>query len=307
MNTNHSQKIIPTGWQKVKLADCVARRPDYGINAAATQYSDLLPAYLRITDISEDGRFLPEKKSSVNHVNSKNYILNVGDIVVARTGASVGKSYLYNTNDGQLIFAGFLIRIKPDKSKLVSEFLSAYLHTLRYSQWVKETSTRSGQPGINSGEYSNLSFFLPPLPEQKRIVAMLETWDKAIEKLAKKIEIKKEVKNFLVQYLFTGEKRLHGFNEDWKTVQLQDICRVIMGQSPSSVAYNEFGNGIPLIQGNNDIKNRKTVDRVWTTEITKTADAGNIIMTVRAPVGCIGIATKKYALAVEFARFKQQI
>jgi type I restriction enzyme S subunit len=117
MKNNQSQKNIPDGWQKVKLRDCLLEKPDYGINAPSVKFSESLPAYIRITDISEDGKFLPEKKTSVKNSNSDSYILDIGDIVLARTGASVGKTYLYNKNDGQLVFAGFLIRVRPDKNK----------------------------------------------------------------------------------------------------------------------------------------------------------------------------------------------
>ena len=96
-----------------------------------------------------------------------------------------------------------------------------------------------------------------------------------------------------MQQLLSGKKRLKGFSKEWKEVRLKDICDVIMGQSPSSENYNENSNGLPLVQGNADIKNRKTIDRFWTSEITKTCDENDIIMTVRAPVGSIGKATQK--------------
>jgi len=84
--------------------------------------------------------------------------------------------------------------------------------------------------------------------------------------------------------------------DGWRQVRLGDIADVVMGQSPSSDAYNELGNGLPLVQGNHDIKNRKTVTNIWTSEITKTAEMGDVILTVRAPVGCVGLASEKICL-----------
>jgi len=223
MKTKQLQKSIPDGWQQVKLGDYLLHSPDYGINAAAVEFSDALPAYIRITDISEDGKFLSIKKTSVDHPDSKRYVLADGDIVFARTGASVGKSYLYDQKDGKLVFAGFLIRMKPNKEKLNSAFLSAYTHTSKYKQWVEETSPRSGQPGINSVEYSNLRLLVPPLPEQNRIVSVLKTWDESIEKLACKIKAKKQVKKSLMQDLLTGKKRLIGFKDKWQTVEVGEL------------------------------------------------------------------------------------
>ena len=99
------------------------KSPEYGINAPAVPYSDKLPAYLRITDISDDGSFISEQKVSVARKVIENNYLGEGDIVLARTGASVGKSYKYRKKDGRLVFAGFLIRIQPDAQLLNSEFI----------------------------------------------------------------------------------------------------------------------------------------------------------------------------------------
>lgn len=82
----------------------------------------------------------------------------------------------------------------------------------------------------------------------------------------------------------------------WPQVRLGDVAHVIMGQSPASSAYNSSKRGLPLIQGNNDIKKRKTVSRVWTSEITKIVEAGDIVLTVRAPVGLVGIAIEKVCI-----------
>jgi type I restriction enzyme S subunit len=97
--------------------------------------------------------------------------------------------------------------------------------------------------------------------------------------------------------------------DNWKKIRLEDICNLIMGQSPSSLAYNENKRGIPLIQGNNDIKKRRTIARVWTSDITKSADLGDIILTVRAPVGLVGLATEKVCIGrgVCSMKFKQKI
>lgn len=79
-------------------------------------------------------------------------------------------------------------------------------------------------------------------------------------------------------------------------MRLDDVSIVQMGQSPSSLAYNENKNGLPLIQGNNDIKKDKTISRIWTSELTKTADKGDVILTVRAPVGMVGLAHNKVCI-----------
>jgi len=85
-------------------------------------------------------------------------------------------------------------------------------------------------------------------------------------------------------------------SNSWRQVKLADICKINMGQSPSSSAYNKNEDGLPLIQGNNDIKNGITIGRIWTSEITKVAQKDSIILTVRAPVGAIGISQEKVCI-----------
>ena len=110
--------VIPEDWTIRSLLSCLRSAPNYGINAAAIPFDDTLPTYLRITDIGEDNQFRPSPRVSVRHPSVQTFFLNKGDLVFARTGASVGKSYLYNPNDGPLVFAGFLIRVSPNPGSL---------------------------------------------------------------------------------------------------------------------------------------------------------------------------------------------
>jgi type I restriction enzyme S subunit len=190
-------------WDDAPMGTLLMSSPDYGVNAAAVPFSDQLPKYLRITDISADGRYLPEKQVSVNlEATDWNY-LDEGDIVLARTGASVGKSYQYRKEDGRLVFAGFLIRVKPHPKKLVSSFLANFLVTGKFWKWVAVNSARSGQPGINSTEYSSLTIPLPPtLREQHRLATCLSSLDTLITAETQKLETLKTHKKGLMQQLF---------------------------------------------------------------------------------------------------------
>lgn len=197
-------------WEKTVLGSYLSRKPEYGINAPAVPYSDDLPTYLRITDISEDGKFIKNQKVSVEkEVQKENYLFE-GDIVLARTGASVGKSYKYRKTDGELVFAGFLIRVKPDKEKLNSELLFQFLNTEQYWHWVASSSARSGQPGINGAEYASLPLALPPsLEEQQKIAACLSSLDDLITTQSEKIQALKTHKNGLMQQLFPAVDEEH--------------------------------------------------------------------------------------------------
>ena len=227
--------VIPSDWQFRSLVALLSEKPKYGINASAVEYSTDLPRYLRITDITANGRYTRQKEVSVAADNASDFYLNSGDVVVARTGASVGKGYLYLASDGPLVYAGFLIRLRADASKLLPEYLFAYMQTNLYWNWVQVMSTRSGQPGINGQEYGQLPVPLPPIPEQARITAILSAWDRAIELTERLIAAKQKRKQALMQQLLTGKKR--------KTVKLSSVVKRVndpINPDPNTL-YREIG------------------------------------------------------------------
>jgi type I restriction enzyme S subunit len=193
-------------WTNALLGKLLIGSPDYGVNAAAVPFTDNLPKYLRITDISEGGQYLPDNQVSVDlDATDENY-LDEGDIVLARTGASVGKSYRYRKDDGKLVFAGFLIRVKPDPRLLISTYLANFLTTDQFWKWIAVTSARSGQPGVNSTEYSSLAIPLPPkFSEQQKIADCLASLDEWITLEAQKLDTLKIHKKGLMQQLFPAE------------------------------------------------------------------------------------------------------
>jgi type I restriction enzyme S subunit len=232
--------VIPDDWEVTQLGKCLLESPGYGINAPAVPYSDTLPAYIRITDIGGDGRFMPDKIASVGAENADSYYLVEGDIVLARTGASVGKSYLYDTSDGPLVFAGFLIRVRPDKSKLLPPFVASYITTEAYWRWVRLMSMRSGQPGINGREYAQLPIPRPPISEQKSIAAILSDLDALLRNLKLVITKKRNIKQAAMQELLTSKRRLPGFEGEWEVKRLGDVAHIKTG-SRNNEDKNEDG------------------------------------------------------------------
>lgn len=276
--------IIPQEWEVRRLGDLCCNQGDYGINAPAVAYSNDLPTYLRITDISDDGKFIIDNKASVNSPNSESYHLKEGDIVFARTGATVGKTYLYNPADGDLVFAGFLIRFSPNEQKIVPYYLKTYTNTSAYWYWVKIISQRSGQPGINAAEYSSLQLPVPPLAEQKKIAEVLGVWDKAIEKQSQLIEQLTLRKRGLMQQLLTAKRRLPGFSDPWKKVRLGDIGKFDKGFGVPKESIKENGNkaityGEIYTKYNYVIKNVASYIDDETASISKKITRGTILFT----------------------------
>jgi type I restriction enzyme, S subunit len=247
--------LIPEDWDVKYLKNTLKNNPQYGINAAAVPNRDNLPIYIRITDISEEGYFAPETLVSVNKENSDQYYLEKGDLVFARTGASVGKSYLYNPNDGELVFAGFLIRIRPDENILLPDYLSQYVKTKAYWNWVQVMSMRSGQPGINGNEYGQLLIPLPETEEQQTIAQALSDVDALIASLAKLIAKQRHLKTAAMQQLLTGKMRLPGFGEgkgykqtevgvipeDWDVRCLGEVGQSLIGLTYKPEDTRDYG------------------------------------------------------------------
>lgn len=246
-NTNNAKAFynteIPIDWEVKKLGECCLVKGEYGINAPAVEFSADLPAYLRITDIDDIGNYSADKKASVGNLNYEQFILNNGDIVFARTGSTVGKTYLYKPADGILVFAGFLIRFKTNEKILTPQHLKFFTESKQYWDWVKTVSMRSGQPGINAEEYASLKIPLPPLPEQKAIARVLSTADAAIHTTEKLITQKELRKKWLMQQLLTGKKRLKGFeNTKWKIQPLENFIKPIVREVPKpSTPYLGIG------------------------------------------------------------------
>lgn len=199
---------IPEDWEIYRLSSLLKENPRYGIGAAAVPLTGKLPVYIRITDISDNGYFRPSKKVGVNRYDADEYVLQDGDLVFARTGASVGKSYLYQEHDGKLVYAGFLIKITPNSNKLFAEYLFQYVKTRIYWNWVQVMSMRSGQPGINGVEYGEMLLPLPKKDEQIVIAKVLSDMDKEIEALETRLNKTQQIKQGMMQELLTGKTRL---------------------------------------------------------------------------------------------------
>ena len=185
INNEHKKLNVPNlrfpefegEWKKTKFGD-IATGFDYGMNAAAKNY-DGVNKYIRITDIDEASSTYTDKDIvSPDGILTDNYLVNNRDILLARTGASTGKSYLYKQSDGKLYYAGFLIRANVTTHD--PYFVFSQLHTHRYWRWVSIMSARSGQPGINSQEYSSFPIYTTSIEEESKIAKLLSLLDERI-------------------------------------------------------------------------------------------------------------------------------
>ena len=189
-------------WEQRKLGE-LSSSFEYGLNAAAKEY-DGENKYIRITDIDDESReFKQEDITSpdTDLSSAENYKLSEGDILFARTGASVGKSYIYKASDGLVYYAGFLIRarIKPEYN---SEFVFQNTLTGDYEKFIKVTSMRSGQPGVNAQEYSQYQIMMPSKPEQDKISDCLRNLDNLITLHQRELEKLQNIKKSMLEKMF---------------------------------------------------------------------------------------------------------
>lgn len=215
-----------SGWEEKTLGELCAPLT-YGMNTAATKF-DGENRYIRITDIDDETHaLLPNDIVSPSGELDDKYLVKKGDILLARTGASTGKSFLYHPKDGKLFYAGFLIKahVLPSSDDY---FIYSQTLTDRYWKWVKTASMRSGQPGINANEYASYSFAVPSLPEQRKIADFLYAVDAVIAAQQAEVDAWEQRKKGVMQKLFSQEVRFKADDgsdfPDWEEKTLGDVC-----------------------------------------------------------------------------------
>lgn len=189
-------------WELKSLSN-VSEKFEYGLNAQATTF-DGINKYIRITDIDDESRrFILDDITSPNicFENCEKYKLSTGDILFARTGASVGKTYIYLEEDGLVYFAGFLIRAKV-KDTFDANFIFTNTLTERFNKFVLLTSQRSGQPGINAKEYGEYEFYCPNKDEQESIGRFFRHLDETLVLQQQQVQTLKNLKQAFLEKIF---------------------------------------------------------------------------------------------------------
>ncbi len=230
MKTNQSQKNIPEGWQETKLADIGVFSKGSGITK--DQLTKTGHNAIRYGELYTKFNFKIEKIYSYipTEVIPTSTKIKYGDILFAGSGETneeIGKSAAYLLNQ-DCYAGGDLIIFTPKNAD--SLFLSYSLNIGEGRKKLTELGQGQSVVHIYKSEIEKLKLHLPPVPEQKRIVSVLETWDKTIEKLSKKIEVKKQIKKGLMQDLLTGKKRVKEFSDKWEVISLGDICKIKTGK-----------------------------------------------------------------------------
>lgn len=237
-------------------------------------------------DKVEDGAFpFFVRSQTVERINS--YSFDGEAVLTAGDGVGTGKVFHYIK--GKFDFHQRVYKISDFRDDVDGFYFYLYFSSHFYDRIMSMTA-KSSVDSVRLEMIADMQIPVPPVPEQRAIAAAVADVDVVIASLDELIAKKRDIKTAAMQQLLSGRRRLPGFRGDWVTKLLGDVAGIVMGQSPRSAFYNTRGVGLPLIQGNADIADRRTVARIFTTEITKRCSAGDLIMSVRAPVGYISKA-----------------
>lgn len=221
--------------------------------------------------------------------NSRVY---TNDVLLNITGASIGRSAVYKGLESANVNQHVCI-IRPTEGHQ-PDFIQLNLSSDNGQKQIDASQAGGGREGLNFQEIGKMQFSFPSLNEQKAIGRYFNCLDHLITLHQRKCEETKILKKYMLQKMFpqNGQKvpeiRFKDFIEDWEQRKLGEVCQITMGQSPDGSTYSEEPSDYILVQGNADLKDGWVEPRIWTTQKTKTAQAGDLIMSVRAPAGAMG-------------------
>ena len=194
------------------------------------------------------------------------------DVLMSTVRPNLMGHLLFDFNNEQfpntVCSTGFAV-LRCRRNLSVPGFLFAHLFGPVVNKQIERILAGSNYPAISSQDVALIEIPCPSIREQAAIAAVLSDMDRLLESLDAVIAKKRAAKMAAMQQLLTGKTRLPGFLGIWSEKPLINLAAVIMGQSPSSIFYNLHREGLPLIQGNADIENRRTIDRIWTTQTSK--------------------------------------
>lgn len=255
---------IPREWRSSRLKFLLRRKLEYGANEAAEEENYQNPRYIRITDFGSNGQLRADTFKSLPPSIALDYLLDEGDVLFARSGATVGKTFLFKGYEGRACFAGYLIRASADRDKLRSEFLYYITQSNFYENWKKSIFIQATIQNIGADKYQNLHLAFPSIQEQSTIVSFLDHKTRQIDELiAKKerlIELLKEERSAVINRAVTkgidpdvpmkesGIEWLGEIPAHWEVKSLKRISRIRygLGQPPRTLE-----GGLPIIRATN--------------------------------------------------------
>ncbi len=262
---------IPKDWKVSRLKYVLSEAMKYGANETGVEYSSEMPRYIRITDISLDGKLKDTGKLSLPNNVAKEYILKDKAILFARSGATVGKTFIYKSEYGKMAFAGYLISAYCNEKLFSPELLYYFTNSFAYSEWINRVFSQSTIQNIGADKYVNMILAVPKIAEQQQIVDYLDTKcseiDATTEDIQKEISLLEDYKKSVITEAVTkgldpdaemkdsGIAWIGEIPKGWKVIRLKYITNSIGDGLHGTPNYDDLGT-ILFINGNN-LGNRK--------------------------------------------------
>ncbi len=234
---------IPEHWCVKRLKELILGPLSYGANESASDANPDHPRFIRITDFSDQEELKKDTFKSLNPDRAKKFILKEGDLLFARSGATVGKTFHLKNYTGQACYAGYLIKVRPKQSVIISDFLSYYTKSSVYNNWKNSMVIKSTIENISAEKYGSFLFIpIPPLVEQKAIAHYLDTKtyqiDQKIALLTQKVTLYNSLKQSVINETVTqgldqtvpmkdsGIEAIGAIPEHWQIKRLKDIALI---------------------------------------------------------------------------------
>lgn len=203
---------IAVHWEVKKLKYLLLEPLKYGANESALFEDKNHPRYIRITDFGNNGKLKEDTFKSLPPEVADNYLLNEGDILFARSGATVGKTYQFKNFDGKACFAGYLIKASPNINLIQSDFLYLFTKSSFYERWKERIFNQATIQNIGADKYAFIEIPLPPAEEQSNLIQQMEaeiaSIDSKIAKTKRIIELQKEYRTALISEVVTGKVKV---------------------------------------------------------------------------------------------------
>jgi type I restriction enzyme S subunit len=297
---------IPEHWE-VKRLKFVASEPlKYGANESADMDDPNLPRYIRITDISEDGSLRNDTYKSLPEETAEPYLLKNGDLLFARSGATVGKSILYHDSWGKACYAGYLIRLRINRLISNPNFISYFVTSSTYQNWLSSVFIQATIQNVSAEKYANLPIPIPSLLEQSAIIAFLDRETTRINALiAKKeqlIELLQEKRAALISHAVTkgldptapmkdsGVEWLGEIPEHWEVKRLKFAASFYGGGTPYKENLGYWSGNIPWVSPKDmkgeiisDTEDHITKDAIENSS-TRLVQSGAVLLVVRSGI-----------------------
>lgn len=305
---------LPRDWSLRPLGELCIGDGRYGSSEPAEAHDPELPRYIRITDVSEDGMLRADSLASLTMAKAAPFRLVPGDLLFARSGATVGKTYLYDPRDGNCAHGGYLICFRLDPERCEPGFVARFTQSTYYWSWVKRTLRQAAQPNINAAEFAGLLVPVPPLAEQRRVAAFLDRVDRLIQTSARIVDKLDALQRALLHDLLchgvdaAGELRRSGrrkdspigpLPEDWR---VEPVEALLSREHDPAMRSGPFGSelkksdltedGVPLLGIDNvdvDVfvpRYKRFVSRVMYLKFERYAvRPGDVMITIMGTVG----------------------